>query len=201
MKRILFMGASLLLSVAFATSAQAVSFDLTGSNASSMSMSFTQGSLTATATGVDGSIPRPVTRDSQGLGINGIFDINNQIDGIRANEALTLSFSDLVVVNSVTLSRVFNGDGATVSVGGNTLLSSSNLFASATNNVVTINFGGALAGRTGSSIVFGVAGNNDDYAVQSVDVTVATPEPGTIFLFGSGLAGLGFWRLRKSTKA
>ena len=30
---------------------------------------------------------------------------------------------------------------------------------------------------------------------------VATPEPGTILLFGSGLAGLGLWRLRKNRKA
>lgn len=46
--------------------------------------------------------------------------------------------------------------------------------------------GPALSGRDGSSKVSGTPGPNP----------MTTPEPGTVFLFGTGLAGLGLWRWR-----
>ena len=38
------------------------------------------------------------------------------------------------------------------------------------------------------------------YSHDGDGTNVHMPEPGTIFLMGSGLAGLGFWRFRKGTK-
>ena len=60
-------------------------------------------------------------------------------------------------------------------------------------------FGGGFAGATDITKI-----NLTIQAQPGLDVVVdniqteVVPEPGTILLFGSGLAGLGFWRYRKS---
>ena len=41
---------------------------------------------------------------------------------------------------------------------------------------------------------------NAPFSHDGDGTNVHMPEPGTIFLLGSGLAGLGFWRFRKGTK-
>lgn len=42
---------------------------------------------------------------------------------------------------------------------------------------------------------------NAPFSHDGVGTTVHAPEPVTIMLFGSGLAGLGFWRWRQGTKS
>lgn len=218
MKRILFMTGCLILSVAFyATSAQAVPFDLTGNGPDALSFNFSQGGIGLTVTATDRAFPfgstvaRNVTQDSLGLGIDGFGGSpDNQVDGRFFDEFLILTFDQAVILNSATFARVGRNDDARIFIDGSVFAQGD---IPGTGNNQVANFGGfSIASRTGTVIAFtartsqgAVSNFNDDYSVRGIDVTAANPapipEPGTALLLGSGLVGLGLWRWRKTAKA
>ena len=183
--------------------AEAVVFNLGGSNLTTSSISDTVAGISYTATGFSTNPLNPndrnVVRRSNGLGVqfSGFFGSleNPQIDGSGFNETLQLAFNKQISLISATFSRVGNNDDFRLLVNGNQLVSADipggNILDLGNGTFDFTSF--ARADRTGSVLGFTVAGNNDDYFLRSIEVE-PVPEPLTIL---GSLSALGAGTLMK----
>jgi hypothetical protein len=186
-------------SVIAASPAKALTFNFSGSPRSvAPSRTFTEGGITATATGTSTTpfFPsRNVFQSRKGLGVTYTKSNleNNQIDGLGFDETLNLAFSQKVNLNSATFSRVGRNDDFKLLVDGDKFIAADipggNIFDF---GVGTFNFSPS---PTGNLFGFTVAHRNDDYLLKSVDVT-AVPTPALL----PGLIGMGMTALRKKRK-
>lgn len=165
--------------------------------------------VTATASR-QGPGPAFVNWTANGLGVStSLFD-NPQIDGWGPDETLTLTFDTSIMINTATVSMIYNGweffgdDDVRMLMDGN-LLGNFDPQASGT---VTLDLTGLdEALRTGSMLDFTVVGNNDDYKLAGleIDYSVAPgpqiPEPSTVAiwsLLGAMGVAIGWWRKRRA---
>lgn len=143
------------------------------------------------ATGFDGGAAGLALLNDVGLvGTYDGFGIGD--DEVSAGlQSLTVDFSPAVNIVSVFLLDLFNGEIATLNVGGD--FNGSN---------VAGGFLDILLNQTLSSITFtanaGGAINNNDFAIAGFEVA-AVPLPAALPLLGAGFAALGFvgWRRKR----
>lgn len=149
------------------------------------------GNLTWNGNDPNGQITLPDGLGGHGDGI-GISD-----DEVSNNERLKISFSPDVIVNEIYLLDLFNSEGGQPEVAkftfdGTTWTSVNG--GSDLNGYVSI-----ATGNSNSQYWVEFATNNSsvsDFAVAGMDVAQA-PEPATMLLLGTGLAGLAGYRTRR----
>ncbi|MDY7020278.1 MAG: PEP-CTERM sorting domain-containing protein [Cyanobacteriota bacterium] len=184
------------VSFAGGQAAQAVTFNLGGSNTSSSSISDTVDGITYSATGFGPDGDRNVVRRSNGLAVTTGGGERNQIDGRNENdntpdfETLKFTFDQVVTLTSASFSNVQNNDGFRLLVDGIDLTS----LNSGLNQNNPFDFTGFdIADRTGKMFEFTVAQPNDDYRLASLTVE-PVPEPLTIL---GSLSALGMGAVLK----
>jgi hypothetical protein len=185
-----------LLSFGSATSAHALTFNLTGSTSTQSSFSVTgdDGLTVLTVTGFTSGASKNVHRDTNGMGVYQGGNDSNQVDGDGANETISFTFSTgTFTLISAQFSLVGNDDEFSLAVDGVAKGS-----ADIPNNGQYV----FQSIQTGSLFHFGVTGDNDDYKISSLNFRPtqgnAVPEPSTFGLLGLGLAAGIYSRRRKA---
>lgn len=180
--------------------AQAVSFNLGGSNDSRSSFSITEDGIGLTITGSaeDGS-DRNVVRRLNGMGVRlpRSFD-DPEIDGFGPDETLNLLFDHTVDLISATFSRVGFNDDFKLFVDGSETVDTDipgGTFNSIDAGIGTFNFTSFMT--EGNQFGFTVSGTNDDFFLKSVEVE-KVPEPA--LMLGLGAVAAGLLAQRKSRK-
>jgi len=124
-----------------------------------------------------------IASDDDGLGVRSeLFRGNNQVDGDGTDEVLTLTFDQQVRLVSVTFNSTGSRDDVIISDAGGVIYDDTP-WPPSDGSVVNLS-----NGSWGHEISFLAAERNDDFYVAAVEVE-AVPEPGTVALFGLGLAG------------
>lgn len=201
--------ASVVAVIASGGKASAITFNLGGPTQlapGSITQSGIQLTSTASATPRAGNTLTTVdaVRTINGLGIltstTPFLADNNQIDGLRAIETLTLSFNQAVSLTSVTFTSVGLNDNFTFLNGGVVVLNNEVIPGrnAADTGTGTFNFASSQAG---TSFGFRAGQANDDFFVSSVEVT-AVPEPITIagMIMGSGFGVVLRRKYKKAAK-
>ncbi|WP_373525689.1 PEP-CTERM sorting domain-containing protein [Nostoc sp.] len=208
--------ASVVAVIASGGKASAITFNLGGPaqlNPGSITQSGIQLTSTASATPRQNFTVVEVNafRTNNGLGIltdtnDPSFADNNQIDGLRAIETLTLTFNQAVSLTSVTFTSISNGllgnDNFTFLNNGSVVFSNQNIPGGNASDTGTSIFNSFTPSQgTGTSFGFRAGQINDDFFISSVEVTAtAVPEPITIAGMAMGSA-FGVVLRRKYKKA
>jgi hypothetical protein len=143
----------------------------------------------------------------QGDGWDGNFSPNDYVLWSAGNGPLTLSFNQAVSLAGAQIqSDAYGAFNATIQAyDGATLLGT---FTVTDGDSTSAGDGSAiflgvqdLSGSLITSITFNISGTglNNDFAIDTLDLVNAksiTPEPASIFLFGSGLLGIAFFARR-----
>ncbi|MEO0424497.1 MAG: PEP-CTERM sorting domain-containing protein [Pseudomonadota bacterium] len=123
---------------------------------------------------------REVDWDEQGMGVQGLFEFDDQLDGFGRDESLIFSFSESVRLLSATFSRVGSNDDFRLITGGGVIVDGD---PGLQNPFDFISFD-----LVDSLFEFTVIGANDDYKISEI-VVARIPEPGVLALFAVGLIG------------
>ncbi|MGB0911164.1 MAG: PEP-CTERM sorting domain-containing protein [Nitrospirales bacterium] len=120
----------------------------------------------------------------------------SQISGVTSAGAGNPTFMDLMdfslAANSVT--------GIYVTTGGPTDMNYTNGANTFANADLRLDLGVGKGGLFGLTFTPRTWNGTINYTVDGSGQVGAVPEPGTIVLMGSGLAGLAFWRSRRETE-
>jgi hypothetical protein len=160
-----------------AASAQAATFDLTTGSNTNLGDSFnmTEDGITLTISESYGT--RRLVQNVNGIGVGprGFILDSGAIDGLGLNEFVSLSFSESVLLESITFGGWDGNDDVTftgLSIAG---------------------FGGdggtATINEIVSAFTLGAVGLNDNFRISSITVS-AVPVPAAAWLFGSALLGM-----------
>jgi hypothetical protein len=178
-----------------AGSASAATFNFTGSSSDSSSKSFTVAGITAVATAFrEGPLgflqfAGNVTQNGNGLGVASVPDTSGDIDGFGFKDTLVLTFDQLVNFSLATFGAVDSGDDWDIFVDDG-----SGAFVQVANDITDnpFNFNDGIVKR----IAFGADGINDDFRLNSVEVS-AVPLPAAGWLLIAGVGGLVAMRRKR----
>lgn len=186
------------IGVGGAAQAVTLNFNFQGTpDSTQSSFVFTNTGVSVTATGTAGSSARNVIRNSSGLGVFGGGGEDPEIDGVGADETLSLSFNQTVRIVSATFSQVGTDDDFRFLVGSTVLVADEDIPGGSG----TFNFSSfSAASRTGNLFKFTVPGENDDYQVKSITIETVEAVPEPITMLGAGTA-LGFGTFFKKSLA
>lgn len=186
----------LLLPLGLNKVAQATSFNFANASVipqTSSSLSYVENGIQLEVTGwINNGSSGQVSQNFLGLGVTNtnLFDQDEyQLDGVEGKESLKLSFQPQVFLKSATFSRVGTNDDFTLTVNGNQLISSK-ISGNNSDPLEALDLGitqfSFNPSPTGNIFEFSVAGANDEYLLQQVDVE-NVPEPLTLLGSGSAL--------------
>ena len=197
------------------TTSHAVTFDFTGVNErDAPSKTFVEDGITLTVTAgtfdarsnpsdIDFGARR-VDLDPDGLGADGGFFDSDQIDGALGNDVLAFSFSEDVILNTISFGNVDRNDHFAFGVVDGASFERFVDFEDVLSPVAASTFL-TLTQRTGDSFGIGAIGFFSNFTIAGLDVTrvVATPLPPTLLMLGSVLVGFGFlgYRRRRAVRA
>lgn len=182
-------------------------------NTATNTVTFGVGVAGPTSTGFIAAVGPPQTsfvpQDTPAGGAGGSFFLTDETNGPSASLNYFLSFAQPVLNLSLDLFdyRVDGGpaigDTATLNVfsdAARTMLVGTSTFTIPNPNPVDGNVANLSVQNPSSPILAAsLTFSTGDVGTGIDNITFSTvPEPGTVLLFGSGLAGLGLWRWKKS---
>jgi hypothetical protein len=179
-----------LLALSSVTYAVPVTFDFTGEpNGKGDPLLYSQDGIDLTVTGKPGY----AVDTDRGLGVKSDKKDNTQIDGKGSLDILTMDFSEIVDLLSVTFGSVQKNDGFTLHVDG--VLE----FNQKIPGLGKPTFDLTSYALSGSSFDFGARKKKDDYYIRSITVeATSVPEPAALLLMSLGLVGVGVARKVKA---
>ena len=205
MKKHFLIGTAAALAIAFsATQARAATIVLDFGNAGVYGGANGLTTFSTTDQGVAVTLSTPagtLMQTGEGLGVNGSAFLEDPGE-VSFSELLSIAFSSSQYVDSVSLEQLFTNDlfwgdheKGEYSINGGgfvpfTAINSSGLLT------LSIETAGVNSLRFRVPNSFGSLA--DDYSIRSMELT-AVPEPASLILVGSGLAGAYLQRRRKST--
>ena len=161
-----------------------------GGNVFNGNLSFSDGGITAVATGTYNSAAAAVVQDHEngwtatsGAGLGVYHKLDNSDDNITTGEKLTITFDQVVKLSSIDL----RSDGHNFTAWA---ASSTFLFNSAS-TLLPLGVGSIALNQTGQVFTFEFGGAKADQFYLSAMTATAVPEPETYALMLAGLGAIG----------
>lgn len=210
MKSILVGAITALGVVALSTAASAITFDFTSPGTTDststvfvedgLTLTVTAGTFDSTSNGTTIGSNRNVRQGADGLGANFAQD-GVQVDGANGSDVLVFTFSETVLLDSISFANVdFNDTFAFGSVASTTFTRFVDFQDIDSPNLASLFL--SLSQRTGDAFGIGAIKFLDNFTVTGLDVSrvAAVPLPPALLMLGSALLGFGFIGSRRRRK-